>query len=138
MTSLRDHKTLVREYFRMLDANDLDAMFSLVADEVKIWHPIEGHIGKHEFRRIHEALLPNLDGNLCSKIISLTAEDARVAAQVEGGGMLKNVGRYSNRYCWLFVIRDGLIVEIFDYADTWPWRRLGGPKLLGDATTAES
>ena len=134
MTTQDDNKNIVLEYFRNQDAGELDAMFSVVANDVKIWHPIEGDIGKEAFRRIFEALQPNLNGNTHNEIISLTAEADRVAAQVVGRVTLKDDRHYVNRYCWLFVIRNGLIVEMFDYADTWPWRKLDGPELLGAAS----
>ena len=59
-----------------------------------------------------------VDGGIQFTVHSLTAEDDRVAAEVESYAPLVNGKVYNNHYHMLFVIRDGKIAIVKEYADT--------------------
>ena len=48
-------------------------------------------------------------------IISMTAEEDRVSAEVEGRSMLASGNPYNNQYHFLFRVRDGRIIELKEY-----------------------
>jgi len=51
-------------------------------------------------------------------VTGLTAEEDRVAVEVEGKCALPNGDRYDNTYHFLLRLRDGRICEVREYADT--------------------
>ena len=51
-------------------------------------------------------------------IRSLTAEEDRVSAVVDGHSRRKSGAEYNNNYHFLFTIRDGVITAIREYHDT--------------------
>jgi len=52
------------------------------------------------------------------RILSMTAEDDRVAVETEGKSTLLNGKPYNNQYHFLFFVRDGRICRIREYLDT--------------------
>jgi ketosteroid isomerase-like protein len=47
-----------------------------------------------------------------------TAEDDRVAAEVSGHATLSDGGAYDNLYAFLFRLRSGRVIEVWEYYDT--------------------
>ncbi len=52
------------------------------------------------------------------RILTLTAEEDRVSAEVEGYSTLVNGAAYNNQYHFLFFIRDGKVYLLKEYIDT--------------------
>lgn len=52
------------------------------------------------------------------KVINLTAEDDRVACELEGYSTMKNGKEYNNFYHFLVFIRDGKVYRMNEYFDT--------------------
>jgi ketosteroid isomerase-like protein len=49
---------------------------------------------------------------------AITAEDDRVAVEVENYGITPNGRVYNNQYHYLFIFRDGKIAKVKEYCDT--------------------
>jgi ketosteroid isomerase-like protein len=52
------------------------------------------------------------------RVLSITAEDDRVAVEAEGNALHANGRRYDNHYCYIFQIRDAKIFIFREYQDT--------------------
>jgi uncharacterized protein len=125
--SVEANKAIVRRYFEAIEAADYDAIGSLLADEVRFWLPpsvpdgVEFQGRGDIMRNIVESIagLYDVRVGLHPEIRHLTAEDDRVAAELVIRGRSKASGLdYENHYHFLFVIRDGRIVEFHEHLDT--------------------
>jgi len=129
MSTLADHKRLVVRYFEAIGASDLERVAALLAPDVRI--RCAGGTGARDSVVFHspEELLVDLRHNLGRlydpavgiqpEILSLTAEEDRVVAEVRIRGRSAHTGEaYDNLYAFLFWIRDGRIREIHEHLDT--------------------
>jgi ketosteroid isomerase-like protein len=129
MSELERNKRLVASYFEAIGASDLDRVASLMAPDVRI--RCAGGTGARDSVVFHspEELLVDLRHNLGRlydpavgiqpEVLSLTAEEDRVAAEVRIRGRSAQTGEpYDNLYVFLFWIRDGRFREIHEHLDT--------------------
>jgi len=76
-----------------------------------------------------------VSGELVYQIISLTAEEDRVVAEVSSDWSLINGDRARNRHVFVFGLRDGKIASLAEYMDPAIPREKIGPliqKMLSD------
>jgi ketosteroid isomerase-like protein len=109
MSTLRT-RNVALTFLGHLERGEVAAAMMLVADDVAVWAP--GHPGMtkpqlHEFLSL--ALERFIVGSLTLKPIGTTAEGDRVAIEAESSVRLKTGGEYTNRYHFLFIVRDGRI-----------------------------
>ena len=129
MSELERNKRLVASYFEAIGASDLDGVASLMAPDVRI--RCAGGTGARDSVVFHspEELLVDLRHNLGRlydpavgiqpEVLSLTAEEDRVAAEVRIRGRSAHTGEaYDNLYAFVFWIRDGKFREIHEHLDT--------------------
>jgi hypothetical protein len=125
--SLEANKTVVRRYFKAIEDADYITIESLLADEVRFWLPpsvpdaAELRGRRDIMRNIVESIagLYDVRIGLHPEIRHLTAEDDRVSAELVIRGRSRASGLdYENHYHFLFVIRDGRIVEFHEHLDT--------------------
>ena len=125
--SVEANKTVVRRYFKAIEDADYDTIEKLLADEVRFWLPpsvpdgVEFQGRPDIMRNIVESIagLYDVHVGLHPEIRHLTAEDDRVAAELVIRGRSKASGLdYENHYHFLFVIREGRIVEFHEHLDT--------------------
>ncbi|MCU1374070.1 MAG: hypothetical protein JWO68_1356, partial [Actinomycetia bacterium] len=72
------------------------------------WHAVYRKLMANQFSK----------GGVQYVVWHLTAEDDRVSAVAECHGEMNNGADYNNHYQWLAIVRDGLIVELFESLDT--------------------
>jgi ketosteroid isomerase-like protein len=114
-------KQLVNEFFTKLSSGEYGDAFTLTDLERGIIHlptPRQDMaIGawKDVYLRLMDTMFP---AGLQYTVRVLTGEENRVAALVDGIGIMKNGDAYNNQYHFLMVVDDGRIVEIFEYLDT--------------------
>ena len=119
------NKALVRRYFDAVRAADLAELEAVLDPEVRVWLPGVGELpglvleGRRPVLDDVEATLRELYDRMEPEILSLTAEEDRVAAEMRmRGRVVRTGGRYENHYFFLFWIRDGRIVRIHEHLDT--------------------
>jgi ketosteroid isomerase-like protein len=128
------NKALVRHYFETVARDGFSRALELVAEDARWWMPgIEADLGKADMIAAMDRAAGSLVGNMNSDILSMTAEDDRVAAEVRGSSLRKSGVRYDNIYHFLFRIRDGKIVEIREHHDTLYASRVFADGLGGGA-----
>jgi ketosteroid isomerase-like protein len=113
------NKALVRRYFETIASDGFGKALELVAEDARWWYPgAEAGLGKKDMIAAMDSAADVLVGNMGNEIVSMTAEDDRVAAEVNGSSLRKSGTRYDNVYHFLFRVRDGKIAEIREHNDT--------------------
>ncbi len=123
------NKQLVRSYFDAIGASDLERVASLMAPDLRF--RCAGGTGAvdsvvfHSPAELLADLRQSLGGlfdaavGIAPEILSLTAEEDRVVAEVRIRGRSAHTGRgYDNLYAFFFWIRDGRFREIHEHLDT--------------------
>ncbi len=117
------NKDLIRRMFRAQLANDIPTYRALLADEL-VWEIMQfGELGrprgKEEIISMLGLVHRNLNGGRWEKtIIGMTAEGERVAVEAVASMELSNGNLYRQRYHYVYVIRNGQVVEAREYLDT--------------------
>ena len=114
----------VRQIFAGLERGDGASFFAHVADDVD-WtvmgtHPLAGHYhSKADFIAGTFAKLGKVLPNGAELHVDhlLVAGDTAVV-ELHSEATAKNGFRFDNRYCWVVVFRDNVIVEVRAYLDS--------------------
>jgi len=114
----------VRQIFAGLERGDGTSFFAHVADDVD-WtvmgtHPLAGHYhSKADFIAGTFAKLGKVLPNGAELHVDhlLVAGDTAVV-ELHSEATAKNGFRFDNRYCWVVVFRDNVIVEVRAYLDS--------------------
>jgi ketosteroid isomerase-like protein len=120
-------KELVKEWYRALEAGDADAMLAVQRDDV-IYNvhgttPVSGRFqGKDT---LVNDIFPKVMGMLqmdtfkfCTKLKIVCADEHRVVTIMQADGQALNGVRYNQTYCHMFVFKDGLISEVWEFFDS--------------------
>jgi uncharacterized protein len=106
---------LVRDFFAALSGGSLSSRF--FTDDMTAWTTTSGTSPKERYLagvRILQSLFP---GGLTYTVDALTAEEDRVAAEVQSRGTLVNGASFHNTYVFTFRIRDGRIASLAEHFD---------------------
>jgi ketosteroid isomerase-like protein len=146
--SMTAHKALAQAFFDAFDAADLDAIDALLAEDF-VWHtatiaddeteprPFQSRTLRSEevavlakplkdkvetlavFEHLFAAGAQDAADHFHLRVVSMTAEDDRVAVEALGDARNPSNGRhYRNLYFILLQVRDGKIVRYKEYQDT--------------------
>jgi len=80
--------------------------------------PFGGRVDRDGLGKVYGLVMSYLASPLMLEIKGITAEGERVAIEVDSAAMGKSGKPYRNRYHFLFVVREGLIVEGREYFDS--------------------
>ncbi len=124
MSNIEDNKNLVRKFIGLLGSDDITGLLRLLADDLQ-WvvpqdpalSPLAGTRNKAQWAELYRGFKASVKADVKYTITGMTAEGARVAAEVEGDADTP-AGAFHNRYHFLFEVRDGLIVVTKEYADS--------------------
>jgi steroid Delta-isomerase len=106
-----------RRYYELVDADDLETMYTLFDDEVVYDRPgYEPLRGMEEFRAFYEGERVIEEGR--HTLRTLVAEGDRVAVEGEFAGRLRDGSEVSLRFADFFAFRDGRIVRRDSYFHT--------------------
>jgi hypothetical protein len=119
---------IAREFFAALSSGDLPD--ALLTHDMTAWTTSSGAWSdKARFQFGIKLLRSIFDGGLSYQVDSLTAEEDRVAAEVQSNGTLINGEQYRSRYVFMLRIRDGRIASVAEHTDPGPVREKLGPLL---------
>jgi ketosteroid isomerase-like protein len=125
VVSLEAKKQTAREFLAAIAVHDAECFARLTTEDATYWvqgkphlFPHSGEKSKAEIYRYMQTPSIFKDG-LAQTIGAVTAEDDRVAVEVEVDGIAPNGIRYNNTYHYLFVFRDSKIAKIKEYVDTY-------------------
>ena len=111
------HHDLARTFFTALSSGVVPD--DLLTEDVSVWTTLSGlsQGGRAHYQGGIRMLASIFSGGVTYSVDSLTAEDDRVAAEVQGRGVLVNGETYHNVYVFMLRIRDGRIASIAEHFD---------------------
>ncbi|MGH8389081.1 MAG: nuclear transport factor 2 family protein [Pseudomonas sp.] len=113
------HKQLALDYMRHRENGDTSAALALTSDDARFWMPGPGDLSKGQMAGLFEQIGP-LILSMRLTIHGAIEEGDRVAIEASGLAQLANGKEYANNYHFLFVISEGQIVVVKEFADTAP------------------
>jgi ketosteroid isomerase-like protein len=117
---------IAREFFQALTQGEVPD--SLLTPDVTVWTTSTGGASdKARFQAGIKLLASVFKGNFVYTVDALTAEEDRIAAEVQARGTLINGDEYRMRYVFMLRIRDGRIASIAEHNNPGPVREQLGP-----------
>jgi ketosteroid isomerase-like protein len=92
--------------------------YSLACEDMRWWIPGTGYIDRDRFLILMERVKSILKTPVKVEIRHVTAEENRVAVEFDGHAELENGQSYDNTYHFLYLLRDGKILEQREHADS--------------------
>jgi ketosteroid isomerase-like protein len=117
---------IAHEFFEALSKGEVPD--SLLAPDLTVWTTSTGSASdKARFQSGIKLLASVFNGNFLYTVDALTAEEDRVAAEVQARGILINGDEYHMRYVFMLRIRDGRIASIAEHNNPGPVKAQLGP-----------
>jgi hypothetical protein len=118
-----DNKSMVRRFFKALEAGDLEQADRLTTDDFTFWvTPTTVRTGtytKEKFLQAVSEIRGDLAGPMTLQLGDLTAEDDRVSVTMVGSLPFKSGKVFNSHYHNLLWLRDGKISAVKEYLDTY-------------------
>lgn len=122
MSSVEQNKNVVEAFFKALNSNDMDTMLELYHAEGSCWTSgktlISGTMSVAQIAAGATAILAAFPNGLIFTIHTITAEGDRVAVEAESLGEHASGVTYNNLYHFMFVMREGKVLQLKEYMDT--------------------
>ncbi len=116
------NKQLVRDFFALLNRGDVAGIVAAYATEGRLrtmGHTlISGTFTRAQIEAAAGGIYQAFPQGLTFTIDAMTAEGERVAVEAHSHGPHVSGVTYSNEYHFLFVFRDGQLLELREYMDT--------------------
>jgi ketosteroid isomerase-like protein len=119
-----ENKALLKRVFDETARGNGRPFVDMLADDVR-WTIIGStawsrtYTGKHAvLSELLGPLAANVDGPNVVSAERIMADGDLVAVAARNHSVTRHGVPYPNRYCWVFVMRDGKAVEITEYTDT--------------------
>ncbi|HEY0822068.1 MAG TPA: nuclear transport factor 2 family protein [Rhizobacter sp.] len=124
--TLRTNTLAARRFIECFNDNDIAGALDTMADDVRYWLagkpdrlPSAGDHDKAQIAAVFEQMTSRLNGGLRMWVKNTIAERDQVAMEVESRGELKNGRLYNNEYHMLITLREGKIVDLKEYYDSF-------------------
>lgn len=125
MTQSEQNKAIIQEFFSILGTPEIEKLKSFMADDMAWIIPQEpkyskmaGTYSKYEWEhKLYRNFLNKVKTGAKYQIIGITAENERVAVEVESFADTP-LGKFHNRYHFLFILENGKIKQAKEYADS--------------------
>jgi ketosteroid isomerase-like protein len=125
---MQTNQQLARLFFEALSKGEIPD--ALLTSDMTAWTTSSGAWSdKARFQYGIKLLASIFKGGLAYTVDSLTAEEDRVAAEVQSQGTLTNGEDYRGRYLFMLRIRDGRIASVAEHNDPRAVREKLGPLL---------
>jgi len=122
MADLERNKAVARQFFEHLSSGDVAALLALFDDAYTCWTAGSLPFSGTHPRQVVGAMVEGVRGvfprGLVFQVHTMTAEADRVSVEAESIGEHVSGQTYNQRYHYLFVVRDGKIVQAKEYFDT--------------------
>jgi uncharacterized protein len=119
---MNDNKTLVSTFLKALGTGDTERLMTLLTEDFTAVATgtaiVSGTRRREELLGAAQMLKTQTKNGVDFRVLNLTAEADRVAAEVEGYTTFANGTAYNNQYHFLFFIRSGKITKMKEYFDT--------------------
>lgn len=122
MSLIDENKQRVLDFFDALNAADGERIAAAYAPEGSCWTSgntlISGVLSRDQIVAGAGAVLEVFPEGLVFTVHAMTAEGERVAVEAESKGLHASGVEYNNLYHFLFVFRDGQLLQLKEYMDT--------------------
>ena len=123
MNDIQANKRVCTQFFSLVCAREYDRAMQLLQEDVEWWVngdlPTSGtYHGRDAVTDLFGLLRDNVPAGLKIHFTAITAEEDRVAIEMNSEGDFANGRAYRNIYHMLFWVRDGLISKAHEYFDT--------------------
>jgi ketosteroid isomerase-like protein len=124
MTIEKNKETAIR-FIKASGAHDAATVEALLSEDVVYWVQGKPHLFPYAGVKTKQEMCayfatPSIfENGLEQRIGAVTAEDDRVAVEVEVEGVAPNGRLYNNTFHYLLRFRDGQICEVKEYLDTY-------------------
>lgn len=122
MNSVSRNKQLTLAFFDALQRGDAQAIADTYAQEGRVVTMgntlISGSRGKDEIRQFAGGVLDAFPAGLNFTVVSMTAEEDRVAVEATSEGLHVSGRPYQNHYHFLLTWKDGQLMQLKEYMDT--------------------
>ncbi len=123
--TIEENKRAVRKFCRHFKTASIPELLSALSEDATWWIIGNPHLfsgagtkSKLDMERIWTKLFGQMRNGLEMSVMGMVAEGDRVAAEIRSHADLADGRIYENQYHMLFVLRQGKIVEVKEYADT--------------------
>jgi ketosteroid isomerase-like protein len=123
--TIEQNKQIALAFIKASGAHDAATCANLMTDDVDYWVQGKPHLFPYAGTKTKAEICayfatPSIfkDG-LLQRFGAVTAEDDRVAVEVEVEGVAPNGKLYNNTFHYLFRFRDGRIRQVKEYVDTY-------------------
>jgi ketosteroid isomerase-like protein len=121
-TTLQQNKDAVARFFADISAGQIERAFSLVSDQARWWVPGElpfsGTKTKAEYLKVVAAIQAGFPTGFTLVPGQMTAEDDRVAVEVQSSGQHVSGKSYRNTYHFLITLEGGRFTQVREHMDT--------------------
>ena len=127
--TIEERKALITEHFSYMGKGEYLKAIEKFSDDMVWWvlgsQEHGGTQTKADLTATYRDDLPRLLPNgIQIEIDRMIGEGDWVTVQGHGLGNVSGAGKlYSNHYCWMFEIKDGLVTEFREYLDTYHARQ---------------
>jgi ketosteroid isomerase-like protein len=119
-----ESRKVVLKYHEHLRDRQIPETLAMLKDDVDWWiigkphhYPPGGSKTKEEVADIFRFLDANLPNWFVMKLQNVIAENDRVAVEWESHAITKDGRTYANNFSFIFVVKDGKIVQVREYCD---------------------
>lgn len=116
------NKARVEAFFDAMNRGDTAAIVDAYDDDGHVWTTgntlISGKFSKEQIRAAAGAIFQSFPQGIRFTITGMTAEGERVAVEAESKGAHVSGKTYTNQYHFLFIFRNGKLLELREYMDT--------------------
>lgn len=120
--STEQNKQIVIDFFDQMSNGNVKGFVDLYHEGGAVWTSgntlISGTQKKAAIQEFAGGIYDAFPEGLKFKIISMTAEDDRVAVEAESEGMHVSGVKYQNFYHFLFILKDSKVLLLKEYMDT--------------------
>lgn len=120
MSTREDNIALALRYLKHIELGEHDEAFALATDDAVFFLPGVGEIIVEELRPVYAQIKEKFAENPRYNIRGIAADGDRVAVEFSGDTLMKTGLTYHNDYHFLFVVRDGKLAQLKEYADSAP------------------
>ena len=123
MNDIQANKRVCLQFFELVCAREYDQAMQLLHEDVEWWVngdlPTSGiYHGRDAVTDLFGLLRDNVPAGLKINFTAVTAEEDRVAVEMNSVGVFTGGREYRNLYHMLFWVHDGAIVRTHEYFDT--------------------
>jgi ketosteroid isomerase-like protein len=123
MNDIETNKRVCVQFFDLVCAREYDRAMQLLREDVEWWVsgdlPTSGtYHGRNAVTGLFGLLRDNVPAGLKIHFTAITAEEDRVAIEMNSEGEFANGRSYRNIYHMLFWVHDGLISKVHEHLDT--------------------